>query len=61
MLNADKGKGVDVFFLLPRADGEGYVLILDERKRAASFTLSDKPMERTPSELLLWFLAIWRM
>jgi hypothetical protein len=45
MLNADKGKGVDVFFLLPRADGEGYVLILDERKRAASLTLSDKPIK----------------
>jgi hypothetical protein len=45
MLNADNGQGVDVFFLLPRADGEGYVLILDQRKRAASLTLTDAPME----------------
>ncbi|KAJ3279404.1 hypothetical protein HDU76_009519 [Blyttiomyces sp. JEL0837] len=36
VLNGDNGAGVDIFITLERADGSGYILILDQRKRQSA-------------------------
>lgn len=36
VLNGDDGAGVDIFFLLKRADNSGYIILLDQRKRLGS-------------------------
>lgn len=36
VLNGDDGAGVDVFFILKRADCSGYIILLDQRKRLGS-------------------------
>ena len=36
VLNGDNGAGVDVFFILKRADCSGYIILLDQRKRLGS-------------------------
>jgi hypothetical protein len=33
VLNGDDGAGVDIFFILERTDGSGYIVVLDQRKR----------------------------
>jgi hypothetical protein len=34
-INAECGKGIDIFFALKRSDSNGYVMILDQRKKEA--------------------------
>ena len=36
VLNGDDGAGVDIFFILKRADMLGYIIVLDQRKRIGS-------------------------
>jgi hypothetical protein len=36
VLNGEDGAGVDVFFILKREDGAGYIILLDQRKRLGS-------------------------
>jgi hypothetical protein len=36
VLNGDDGVGVDIFFILKRADMLGYIIVLDQRKRIGS-------------------------
>ena len=36
VLNGENGPGVDIFFILKRSDDQGYILMLDQRKRYSS-------------------------
>ena len=57
VLNGDDGVGVDIFFILKRADILGYIIVLDQRKRIGSnvtdcnLTAFKSKLPNTPSFL----------
>ena len=50
VLNGDDGAGVDVFFILKRADCSGYIILLDQRKRLGS-NVTDSNLSSFKSKL----------
>jgi hypothetical protein len=64
VLNGDNGAGVDIFFILKRADGLGHILVLDQRKRLSShvtdaqFTAFRSKLPDSPSFLTVFNLEI---
>ena len=41
-VNGSGGKGVDIFFALQRSDGKGTIVVVDQRKRVGTKSVSDK-------------------
>jgi hypothetical protein len=45
LINGTNGKGVDIFFALKKASGDGYFIITDQRKRVAANSISDTTLK----------------